>query len=57
MNGTEEQQVHLIQTYEKYLELCDELQEDPDEGPSLPGLRYIHTPETCSSHTEPGETG
>ena len=40
MNGTEEQQVHLIQTYEKYLELCDELQEDPYDGPSLPGLRY-----------------
>ena len=38
MNGTEEQQVNFIQTYEKYLELRDELQEDPDEGPSLPGL-------------------
>ena len=38
MSGTEEQQVNFIQTYKKYLELCDELQEDPDEGPSLPGL-------------------
>ena len=38
MNGTEEQQINFIQTYEKYLELRDKLQEDPDEGPSLPGL-------------------
>ena len=38
MNGTEEQQVEFIQIYEKYLELRDKLQEDPEEGPSLPGL-------------------
>ena len=38
MNGTEEQQVDFIQTYKNYLELRDELQEDPSEGPSLPGL-------------------
>ena len=50
INGTEEQQVNFIQTYEKYLELCDELQEDPDEGPSLPGLYSGPVrPQACSS--------
>ena len=38
MNGAEEPEMHFIQTYEKYLQLRDDLQEDPDEGPSLPGL-------------------
>ena len=38
INGTEEQQIEFIKTYKRYLELRDELQEDPNEGPSLPGL-------------------
>ena len=38
INGTEEQQTEFIKTYNRYLELQDELQEDPNKGSSLPGL-------------------
>ena len=38
INGTEEQQVQFIQTFDRYLELRGELQENPSEGLRLPGL-------------------
>ena len=56
INGTEEQQVHFIQTYEKYLELRDELQEDPDEGPSLPGLYSGPVRPQAGSSGRPGRS-
>ena len=56
MNGTEEQQVQFIQTYEKYLRLRDELQEDPNEGPSLPGLYSGPVRPQAGSSGRPGRS-
>ena len=56
MNGTEEQQVDFIQSYEKYLELRDELQEDPEEGPSLPGLYSGPVRPQAGSSGRPGRS-
>ena len=56
MNVTEEQQVDFIQSYEKYLEIRDELQEDPEEGPSLPGLYSGPVRPQAGSSGRPGRS-
>ena len=56
MNETEEQQVNFLQTYEKCLELCDELQEDPDEVPSFSGLYSGPVRPQAASPGRPGRS-